>query len=131
MANGLVLITSEPAYWVTCSLSVAACLIMFFLGLRTQSPMKVSLKLILYLSLSDFLICFINLICPLIQLDNDKCQIIAFIKVFGKWSSLFWCSSLSLLVYYTLKGLGQPELNKIFRKITWGCILLSTIIASM
>jgi len=118
-------------YWVANGLSALGCLAVFYGGYRSKGNINISLRFVLLLSLSDFIVSLLNLISPALSLDNEKCHIIGFIKVFAGWTGLFWTSAISLLAFMIIGDFSRLDLNKTFTKIVIISLLASILIAGL
>ena len=124
-------IATQVMFRVANSLSAVAC-IAVFLGIWIfQRPLTTALKLILLLSFSDFVTSFINLIAPIIGITDDSCQVIGFIGVVAGWTSLFWCSSISLLAFLTMGNFERLSVTILFRNVIIASVIASILIACL
>ena len=121
----------NTSIYITNSLSILGCLILFCWSLRAKHSKTVAMKLILLLNFSDMLASLINIISYSFSITDQQCQVVSFIRSFTIWCGLFWTSALSLLTYLTLKDPKRPGVNRLFSRIIAVCVVMAVIIASL
>jgi len=87
------------------------------------------MKLILLLTLSDFVYSSANLINPIVGLEHVTCNALGFIKVFAGWTSLLWIGLISLFIYSAFGGFPNLNLTKLLRWLILGCMVASLVTA--
>ena len=120
-------IALDPIFISLNCLSIISCVIVFFGIVFTQKPLTTALKLILLLTVSDFGISCMSLSGHFIGVNYDSCQYIGLFAAFFGWTSVFWCSCLSLLAYLTMGGFAKYNIVNLFRTVIAGCVIFSLI----
>ena len=133
MSSSKNLVMHNPILLTISVISMISALFFFYLGYKSQKPMKTALKLIILISACDFITCMANLSSLMEPNESaqSECQISGFIKYFVGWAELFFYSLISLLSYLTLKEFGRFSISKMFRVAIISCIALTSLLSLM
>ena len=121
-------IIHDPFFIATTSISVAGSILLFSRTLTVRNSIETPMKLILLISLSDFLYCLLSLV-QLSSLNDLACQIVGFCRVFVMWMASFFSSSVSLMCYLIMIGVAKSKISKIIYLVVLASILISLSIA--
>ena len=90
-----------------------ACLMMFYQVYQSKTPKRTALRLIILVSVSDFINCLLNYFAYFFPFTSINCDILGFLKDFNTWIEMLLYSLISLLSYLTLKNFGAFAISRI------------------
>lgn len=105
-------------------LSLGACLWLFTFIAKIPSPRPVSIKLILSLTIADFVYSIANILSFFDDNSDNLCVVEAILREFSVLSSLAWACCISMLTYESFCKGKEFDQNLFFKKcMIAGCIL--------
>jgi len=84
------------------SLSFLGCLIAFYMYFRLSLTKSAQFKMLVALTLSDFLIAITGFFMTFTYPDNTSCTVGLLLSTIGYWSSAFWSLCLAIFSYKVL-----------------------------
>jgi len=103
------------------SLSFISCVWLFCLYSKSSSPRTVQFKMLVCLTLSDFLIAITGFLTQFSPKNDRTCSLNIFLSLVGFWSSAFWSAIVAIFSYKKTASRHEFNSNSFFKRaiILW------------
>jgi len=96
------------------ALSFLSCLWVFYLYTKSPSPHTVQFKMLVNLTISDFLIAITGFLTHFLPKTNEACSVSVFLSLVGFWSSAFWSATVAIFSYKKIVRSNELDSGKFF-----------------